>query len=187
MRAVKRVRGLALAGLFAVALAGGGGGARAEAGLYEPAGGGFAVAFPGRPEKRWRSQNYGPLVLTATAYGLEREGMSYFVSWFGDLPAADARDPLLEEIFYTRMEQEIVMKARAEDGGEVSVAARTAVSLGGFDGRQCVFDSDSLMGVLRAYRAGQRFYTVGVFGAKPGFSPRRAVAFLDSFRLTVKK
>lgn len=187
MRSVKGVRLLTVVGLSVAALAAGGPRARAAGVQYEPPGGGFAVTFPGQPETRSRKQNYGPLVLTAMAYGLDRGGMSFFVSWFGDVPAADMRDPLLEEVFYTRMEQDVVLKSKAAGVGEMSVAARSAVSLGGFDGRQYVFDSESQMGVMRIYKAGRRFYTVGVFGGKDSFSAQRAVAFLDSFRLTGKK
>ena len=146
-----------------------------------------AVSFPAQPEKRSRKQSYDALVLNVSAYGVDHEGMSFFVSWVGEVPAAAMRDPLLEDIFYTRVEQDLILTAKASGKGELSVASRSNITLGGFDGRQYVFNSASMMGVLRGYKVGQRFYTVGVFGDKSAFSAQRAVAFLDSFRLTGKK
>lgn len=185
MRGAKRFRAGAAVVLAVVALLAGGAGA---AGVrYEPPGGGFSATFPAPPEKRSRRQDYGSLVLTVSAYGLDYEGVAYFVSWVGEVPAAAMRDPLLEDIFYTRVEQDLILKAKASGRGEMSVVARTAVALGGFEGRQYVFDSHTDMGVLRVYKVGQRFYTVGVFGSKQSYDAHRAVGFLDSFRLTGKK
>jgi hypothetical protein len=188
MRHPKSARVLTRASLALIvcALLAGGRGAAAS-GVYEPAGGGFAATFPGTPEKSSRKQNYDTFALTVSAYGLDHEGMSYFVTWVGEVPAAAMRDPQLEEIFYTRMEQDLILTAKAANKGDLSVATRSNISLGGFGGRQYVFNSQGLMGVLRIYKVGQRFYTVGVFGDKNGFSAQRAVAFLESFKFTGKK
>jgi hypothetical protein len=168
-------------------LAGGGRGVSGAGVRYEPRGGGFSASFPAAPEKRSQKQDFGSFVMTVSAYGLDHEGMAYFVTWFGDLPLAAMRDPLMDDIFYTRLEHEYTVTGKAAGKGEVTVAARSDISLGGFSGRQYVFNSPIAMGVVRGYKVGQRFYMVGVFGDKEGFSAPRAVAFLDSFKLTGKK
>jgi hypothetical protein len=190
MRHLKSARALTYAcvALLAFALPAVSGRGAAAAGVrYEPPGGGFSVSFPAAPEKRSAKQNFGTFVLNVFAYGLDHEGMSFFVSWFGELPADAMRDPLMEDIFYTRVEQEYALMGKAAGKGDVSVASRSNLTLGEFGGRQFVFNSPAMMGVVRGYKVGQRFYTVGVFGDKNGFSAQRAVGFLESFRLTGKK
>ena len=159
----------------------------AQGDKFAPAGDGFAVSFPGRPQKATRQQSYGAFDLNMSSYGLDHEGVGYFVTWFGDLPAAAMREPLLEDMFYTRLEQNIIVSARAAGKTDLAVTARTNHSLGSFNGRQYVFDSATDMGVLRVYKVGLRFYAVGVFGPKGRFAAQRAVGFLESFTLTQKQ
>jgi hypothetical protein len=190
MKHLKGARALTRASIallvFAL-LAGGGRGASAARVKYEPPGGGFSVSFPATPEKRSKKQNFGTFDLNVYAYGLDHEGMAYFVTWFGDLPLAAMRDPLMDEIFYTRLEHEYTLAGKAAGKGDLTVASRSDISLGGFNGRQYVFNSQVAMGVVRGYKVGQRFYMVGVFGDKDGFAAQRAVGFLDSFKFTAKK
>lgn len=174
--------------LVAALLTGGGRMAGAAAGgKFAPAGGGFAVSFPGTPQRTSRKQGYDSMVLHMSNYGLNHEGVGYFVAWVGDMPAAAMQEPMVEEIFYSRMEQNLILSAKLSGKTDLAVAARANLSLDGFTGRQYVFNSATDIGVLRAYKAGLRFYAVGVFGPKDKFAAPQAVAFLESFKLTGKQ
>ncbi len=162
-------------------------GVGAAAGKFAPAGEGFAVSFPGQPQKVSRKQQVGSLSVTMSTYGLDREGMGYFAAWVGDLPAEAMREPMMEDIFYSRLEQNMLLSAKLAGRGDFTVAARSDITLGGFNGRQYVFNSATDLYVLRAYKAGLRFYAVGVFGPKEKFAARHAVSFLESFTLTQKQ
>lgn len=185
MRRLKGARGVRVlsAVLCACALvAGAGRGAAAQGVRYEPRGAGFSATFPAEPQTRSETQEFGTLIMKAHGYGVDHEGMAYFVSWFGDMPPAAARDPRMEEILYTRLEQVYTRMGTVIGRGEASVAGHSNVSLGGVAGRQYVFNSPAAMGVVRGFKVGPRFYIVGVFGNKDGFAAARAVAFLDSFK-----
>jgi hypothetical protein len=173
--------------LAALLLACGARGAVAFEGKFAPAGEGFSVSFPGQPRKASRRQEAGPLSVTMSTYGLDHGGVGYFVAWVGDLPAEAMREPMLEDIFYSRLEQNLLLSARMAGRSDLSVAARSDITLGGFTGRQYVFNSASDLCVLRAYKAGLRFYAVGVYGPKDHFAAGQAVEFLESFALTQKK
>ena len=162
-------------------------GVGAAAGKFAPAGEGFAVSFPDQPRKVSRKQQLGALSVTMSSYSLDREGVGYFVAWVGDLPAEAMREPMMEDIFYSRMEQNMLLAAKLAGRSDLAVAARSDITLGGFTGRQYVFNSTTDLGVLRAYKAGLRFYAVGVFGPKDRFAAPQAVSFLESFALTEKK
>jgi len=183
--------GGALAGalvLWVAALSAVGGPGAAAAGVrYEPPGAGFSVVFPAAPEKQSGTEGFGAFALNFTAYGVDHGGMGYFVFWFGDMPEEAVRNPNIDEIFYTQLEQEFTLRGKVGSKGEISVAARSDVVLGRFHGRQLVFNSPVAMGVVRGYRVGRRFYAVGVLGNKAGYSAQRAVAFIESFQLTGKK
>jgi hypothetical protein len=154
---------------------------------FAPAGEGFAVSFPGRPQKVSRKQQLGSLSVTMSTYGLDAEGVGYFVAWVGDMPAEAMREPMMEDIFYTRLEQNLLFSAKLAGRSDLAVAARSDITLGSFTGRQYVFDSSTDLCVLRAYKAGLRFYAVGVFGPKEKFDARQAVNFLESFALTPRQ
>ena len=171
--------------LVCAALAAGAARASAEGVRFEPAGGGFSVMFPATPEKRSEQENLGAFVLSISGYGLDHEGVGYFVVHFS-LPPQAMSEPRMEEFLYTRMETEYAMLGKAAGGDVFSVAERSDITLGEFKGRQCVYNGSKAMGVVRGYKVGQRFYIVGVFGNKESFSAQRAVAFLDSFKLTGK-
>lgn len=157
---------------------------RAEGGKF--AGDGFTASFPGRPDKVTRQRDFEDLALTMTSYSVDREGVSYFVSLVGEFPAFVMKRPEVDEVFYSQLEQNLILTARASGKGDLSVASRSNVSLGGTGGRQYVFNSEVNMGVLRAYKSGRRFYAVGVFGPKQSYDADRAVRFLESFSLTAK-
>lgn len=179
-----RALGLALAALL---LAGGPRGAGAQGNKFAPAGEGFAVSFPGQPQKASRKQQAGPLSVTMSTYGLDRGGVGYFVAWVGDLPAEAMREPMVEDIFYSRLEQNLLFSAKLAGRADLSVASRSDITLAGFGGRQYVFSSAADLCVLRAYKAGLRFYAVGVFGPKDRFAAQQAVDFLESFAITPKQ
>jgi hypothetical protein len=190
MRHRKSARALRLAPVVVVVcslLAGGVRGAFAAGNKFEPPGGGFSVSFPAAPEHRTYKQQLDNFVLTVNAYGVEHEGMTYFVTWVGDLPAAAISDPRKVDMFYAGLEYELISTGKAAGKGEVSVASRSDISLGGVSGRQMVFNTPVAMGVLRSYKVGRGFFTISVFGNKSGYSAQHAVAFLDSFKLTGKK
>lgn len=169
--------------LVCAVLAGAGRGAAAQGVRYEPRGAGFSATFPAEPQTRSDTQEFGTLIMKAYGYGVDHEGMAYFVSWFGEMPPAATRDPRMEEILYTRLEQVYTKMGTVIGRGEASVAGHSTISLGGVAGRQYVFNSPAAMGVVRGFKVGPRFYIVGVFGNKDGFAAARAVAFLDSFKL----
>ena len=173
---------LALLLLAAVVMPAGG---RAQGGKF--AGDGFTASFPGRPQKVTRRQDFDDLALNMASYGIDREGMSFFVSMVGDFPAFVMNRPEIDEVFYSQLEQNLILTAKESGKGDLTVAARSDVSLEGTGGRQYVFDSEVNMGVLRAYKSGRRFYAVGVFGPKQSYVAERAVSFLNSFRLTASK
>jgi len=173
--------------LFVALPAGAGRGAGASGGKFAPAGEGFTVSFPGQPQKVSRKQQLGSHTVTMSTYGLDRGGVGYFVAWVGDLPAVAMREPMMEDIFYTRLEQNLLFSAKLAGRGDLTVAARSDIRLGGFTGRQYVFDSPTDLCVLRAYKAGLRFYALGVFGPKNTFPAQGAVNFLESFTLTPEK
>lgn len=182
---VRRTRGAWASALLLLAVVALPAGGRAQDGRF--AGDGFTASFPGRPEKITRRQNFDDLALNMASYGVDREGMSYFVSMVGDFPAFVMNRPEIDEVFYLQLEQNLILTAKASGKGDLTVAARSDVSLEGKGGRQYVFTSEVNMGVLRAYKSGRRFYAVGVFGPKQSYIAERAVRFLDSFRLTASK
>ena len=138
MRRLKGARGVRVlsAVLCACALvAGAGRGAAAQGVRYEPRGAGFSATFPAEPQTRSETQEFGTLIMKAYGYGVDHEGMAYFVSWFGDMPPAAARDPRMEEILYTRLEQVYTRMGTVIGRGEASVAGHSNVSLGGRSSR----------------------------------------------------
>jgi hypothetical protein len=171
--------------IVCAALSGGGRAASAKGLRYAPAGGGFSVVFPAAPEKHSDKHNFGALVFHIKTYRLIHGEMNYMVMSFGDMPAEVLNDPLLEEYFFSRMEEGVTRGGQSA-GMPVSVVSRTNISLDGFRGRQLVIDMSPMMGVIRGYKAGRRFYAVGVIGDKSDFSAQHAVAFLDSFKITEK-
>jgi len=182
---LRRTAGAAALGFLLLAAVVMPAGGRAQGGKF--AGDGFTASFPGQPRKVTRRQDFDDLALNMASYGLDRDGMSFFVSTVGDFPAFVMNRPEVDEVFYTQLEQNLILSAKEAGKGDLTVAARSDVSLGGTGGRQYVFNSEANMGVLRAFKSGRRFYAVGVFGPKQSYVAERAVSFLNSFRLTANK
>jgi hypothetical protein len=182
MRSRKTLRAAAAALLLLASVAAPAGGREAAAG-GKFAADGFSVSFPAQPEKSSRRREIGPFPLRMSTYSVAHEGMGYFVSWVGEMPAASMREPSVEENFYFQLADNVLVAAK-RTGRSARYMGSAHVSLGGFTGRQYVFSFANEMGVLRAYKVGLRFYVVGVFGDKRLYDAQRAVSFLESFSLT---
>lgn len=157
--------------------------AGAAAGKFAPAGDGFAVSFPGLPEKMSDREVIKTFPLDVTTYAVKHEGMAYYVSWVGDVPAAAMQDAAVEEYFYAHLEDS-VLSAFEGAGKNTRHFGREKITLGGFTGRQYVFEFATETCVIHVFKANRRFYAVGVFGPTALFRAERAAGFLDSFALT---
>ncbi|HWS56389.1 MAG TPA: hypothetical protein VN228_19785 [Pyrinomonadaceae bacterium] len=171
--------------LFAAPAAGQRGGA-AAADKFAPAGDGFAVSFPGEPERMSDREVIKSFPLEVKTYAVRHEGMAFYVSWVGDVPAAAMRDAAVEEFFYARLEDG-VLSAFDEAGKNTRHFGREKIARGGFTGRRYVFQFATETCVVHVFKGRRRFYAVGVFADTTLFKPERAVSFLESFALTPER
>jgi hypothetical protein len=155
----------------------------ADADEFAPAGEGFSASFPARPERVVREVPHGGSVITMCNYVLSRERMDYVVSWMGDFEADLINQPETQSFFYARLAQNMINSARRGGKGELKIVEQSEVEAGGFKGRRFKFDSADLVGEMRAYKVGLRFYTAGVFGPKGESVEQEAGRFLDSVSL----
>lgn len=186
MRPLTTARALTFVILFLLVVAppaGRGQGVGVAGEKFAPAGDGFAVSFPGRPRRMSDKEVIKSFPLDVTTYALQHEGMAYYVSWVGDVPAAAMQDPTVEEFFYTQLEDNVLSSFEGA-GRSTRYFGREKIALGGFTGRQYVFQFATETCVIHVYKASRRFYAVGVFAATPLFKAERAVEFLESFAFT---
>jgi hypothetical protein len=136
---------------------------------YHSAEGGFSVAFPGEPKERKEPGK-------ATSLTVEKEGVTFIVSWAG-IAANNEQDNV------RLLERELADMSTREKGFKARKAAEITL-VGGHIGREMWFDSDGGWIIrVQACIANGKLYKVLVLGKGLAATSQEAEKFLDSFKV----
>jgi hypothetical protein len=144
-----------------------------------PAGGGFTVLMPARPEMAQRQIVFGGVALVMSMTSVHREGMAFGAA-YADIPPDYARNAELLAAARDALVRNI-------DG---RIASTREIAIDGVAGEE--FEADGKVGAqpmrlaARVLIGGSRFYQVVYVGRDGKLAEADAKLFLGSFRLMAK-